>query len=71
MLQQDGPCKNPDVCDFHFPARRVTEHAVIIAQSSQFSLKAAQFEVLWMKLVSFKFYCMFVTFFSKYEMVNK
>jgi hypothetical protein len=46
VLQQDGACKNPGVCDFHFPARGVMEHAVIIAQSSQFSLKAVQFEVL-------------------------
>jgi len=69
VLQQDDACKNPGVCDFHSSVRRVMEHAVIIAQSSQFSFKAIEFEVLWMKLI--KFYCMFVTFFPKYKMVNK
>ena len=46
MLQQDDACKNPGVCDFHSSVRRVMEHAVIIAQSSQFSFKAIEFEVL-------------------------
>jgi len=41
-LQRDDACKNPGVCDFLSPVCRVMEHA----QSSQFSLKAIQFEVL-------------------------
>jgi len=69
VLQQNDACKNPGVCDFHSPIHKMMEHAVIIAQSSQFSLKATEFEVLRMKLI--KFYCMFVTFFPKYKMVNK
>jgi len=52
-LQQDGACKNPGVRNFHFPTRTVMEHAVVIAQSSQFSLKAVQFEVLWLKFIKF------------------
>jgi len=46
VLQQDGACKNPGVCNFYFPTHTVMEHAVVIAQSSQFPLKAIQFEVL-------------------------